>query len=173
MGGKNYRNTKLQREALQREEANKRVAKDKKRKRGETVLERQAPSLLEAKNVLIVCEGTDTEVDYFNEFKNFFKLSNITLKIVGTGFNTLSLVEKTVELVSKGNYEEVWCVFDKDDFSSQNFNNAILKAISLKFKVAYSNQSFEFWLILHFIEHSGAALHRNYYYRMLKPTLPY
>jgi len=60
-------------------------------------------------------------------------------------------------------FDEVWCVFDKDDFPDQDFNQAIVLASAKGFRVAYSNQAFEYWLLLHFNDHQGGALHRNHY----------
>ena len=37
------------------------------------------------------------------------------------------------------------------------------KAESLGFGVAYSNQAFEYWLILHFEDHQGGAMDRTLY----------
>jgi len=43
-------------------------------------------------------------------------------------------------------YDEIWCVFDMDvnigGHEYQEFDNAILKAQSLGFNVAYSNDAF-------------------------------
>ena len=55
------------------------------------------------------------------------------------------------------------CVFDKDDFSESDFNNAILIAKANNFGLAYSNQAFEYWLILHFNDHQGGGMHRDDY----------
>jgi len=162
---------KKEEQKQKKQDAKKVLENAKKRKRGDVVLERPEAKFSEPKEVLIVCEGKGTEVDYFNEFQRFFKISTITLKVIGTGYNTVSLVEKTEELAQKANYEQIWCVFDKDDFTNENFNNAIKKAESLGFGVAYSNQSFEYWLLLHFIEHNGNPLDRKYYYKMLKQYL--
>ena len=54
-------------------------------------------------------------------------------------------------------------MFDKDDFNDQDFNDAIQIAKSNNFGVAYSNQAFEYWLILHFNDHQGGGMHRNDY----------
>ena len=48
-------------------------------------------------------------------------------------------------------------VFDKDDF--EDFDDAIKEAESKGYRVAWSNQSFEYWLYLHF-NYSHSALHR-------------
>ncbi len=54
-------------------------------------------------------------------------------------------------------------MFDKDSFLSNNFNNAIRVALANNLKVAYSNQSFEYWLILHFEDHQGGKINREDY----------
>jgi hypothetical protein len=44
-----------------------------------------------------------------------------------------------------------------------NFINAIHLAKQNNMKVAYSNQAFEYWLILHFEDHQGGAMPRTDY----------
>lgn len=126
-------------------------------------LTRKAPERAPLKRFLIVCEGKNTETSYFNQFR----LPNVFIETVGLGYNTVSLVNKAIEIYShksEGNRpDEVWCVFDKDDFSNDSFNKALKLAEENDFYCAYSNQAFEYWLILHFINHDGAPLHRNEY----------
>jgi hypothetical protein len=43
---------------------------------------------------LIICEGENTEPDYFNEFK----LGSAQVEAVGEGMNTISLVRRAVQL---------------------------------------------------------------------------
>ncbi|SFD79486.1 RloB-like protein [Chitinophaga sp. CF118] len=105
---------------------------------------------------LIICEGQNTEPDYFNGFK----LGSAQVEAVGTGFNTVSLVNKAIDIKKKYSnkgrkFDQHWVVFDKDDFSAEDFNNAILIAVANGFKVAYSNQCFEYWFLLHFSAHEG------------------
>lgn len=59
-----------------------------------------------------------------------------------------------------------WVVFDKDDFPTKDFNQAIVIAQKNNFQVAYSNQAFEYWFLLHFNLYRG-SLHRNSYASML------
>lgn len=61
-------------------------------------------------------------------------------------------------------YQNVWVVFDKDDFD--DFDKAIQTANSKGYQVAWSNQSFEYWIYLHFY-YSNAALHRNQWIKKL------
>ena len=120
---------------------------------------------------LIICEGENTEPDYFNAFR----LTSAHVKAIGEGHNTLSLVQRAIEIKSKEaslgkKYNQYWVVFDKDDFDASDFNSAILSAKAAGFKVAYSNQAFEFWFILHFaLRHGG--LHRNDYAAILSGHL--
>jgi len=132
-------------------------------------LERKEPLLSERPTILIVCEGENTEPSYFKQFR----LSSATIKPVGEGYNTVSLVNRAIQIASKGKFEQVWCVFDKDDFSDIDFNNAIALAEANNFGVAYSNQAFEYWIILHFDDHQGGGMHRDDYNlkinKLLKP----
>lgn len=141
----------------------------KAQRRIEPTYERPEPELKKKPTILIVCEGENTEPSYFNQFR----LSSATVKPIGEGYNTISLVRRTIQLSDQGQYDQVWCVFDKDDFSDTDFNNAIFMAKSNGYGVAYSNQSFEYWFILHFENHQGGAMHRNDYNgkinRLLQP----
>jgi hypothetical protein len=134
-----------------------RIAKAKRR--GEPMLERIAPLRLERPKILIVCEGRNTEPSYFEQFR----LTSAKIVAIGEGYNTITLVNRAIQLMKDDSYEQVWCVFDKDDFLARNFNQAIRKALLNGLKVAYSNQSFEYWLILHFEDHQGGAMPRTDY----------
>jgi hypothetical protein len=131
----------------------------RKKRESEPSFERATPILSEKPTILIVCEGENTEPSYFNQFR----LSSATVKPVGEGYNTISLVNRAIQLASEKSYEQVWCVFDKDDFSDNDFNNAIVMAKANNFRLAYSNQAFEYWLILHFNDHQGGGMHRDDY----------
>ncbi len=119
--------------------------------------------------ILIVSEGEVTEVEYFEKFK----LHSLLIVSVGTGYNTKSLVERSQrekqERIRKGiKIDQVWCVFDKDDF--QDFDAAFPLAKEYGFEVAYSNQSFEFWFLLHFDFFQG-QMNRNSYQEKLNNYL--
>jgi hypothetical protein len=140
-------------------EHNERRKAAKLRRSKEPTLERTEPEKPEKESILIVCEGKNTEPSYFD----LFRLTSAKIKAVGDGKNTTSLVQEAYNLSQNGDYDQVWCVFDKDDFPNENFNNAIHMAESQDFKVAYSNQAFEYWLILHFEDHQGGGMNRSDY----------
>lgn len=140
----------------------------KRRKRGTAPsLKRNEPRKNDKETFLIVCEGENTEPSYFEQFK----LTNATIKAVGKGDNTISLIKRAIQLSKEKDYDQVWCVFDKDDFPDSNFNNAIYKAEGNGFKVGYSNQAFEYWFILHFEDHQGGGMHRDDYCAKLNDYL--
>lgn len=129
-------------------------------------IDRAEPTATEFTRLLVVTEGVNTEVSYFRQFQ----MPNVQVRAVGTGYNTLSLVRRAEQIRDeerlKGNeYDQVWCVFDKDDFPADDFNEAVRLAEHLfgEGRVAYSNQSFEYWLLLHFLDHQGGAMHRRQY----------
>jgi len=112
------------------------------------------------KNFLIVCEGEKTEPNYFEKFR----VPKKVFDVFGIGANTASLVEKAIALRDNStvSYEEVWCVFDRDSFPPQNFNNALRLAKQNNIKVAYSNEAFEIWYLLHFNYHDSATSRMQY-----------
>ncbi len=107
---------------------------------------------------LIVCEGAKTEPNYFKDFR----LDKASTEVHGLGYNTVSLVEEAIRLKKEKAYDQVWCVFDHDDFPAANFNEAVLLAERNDIRAAYSNQAFELWYLLHYDYHD-AALHRSQY----------
>lgn len=139
----------------------------KAKRRTETIIERSEPVLNEKPTILIVCEGEKTEPSYFNQFR----LTSATIKPVGEGYNTISLVNRAIQIANQTSYEQVWCVFDKDDFDSVDFNNAIILADANGFGIAYSNQAFEYWILLHFNDHQGGGMHRDEYNDKLNKSL--
>lgn len=117
--------------------------------------------------ILIVCEGENTEPDYFRRFR----VASATVEVVGTGYNTVSLVKRAIELNRQERYDQVWCVFDKDDFGADVFDNAIQLAEAKGLHAAWSNQAFEYWLILHFEDHQGGGMPRSGYDQKLNAHL--
>lgn len=125
---------------------------------------------------LIVCEGEKTEPNYFKSFPVDTKV--IKLDIKGEGRNTKSLVEKAIELKNGSEYDEsdrFWCVFDRDingknSQDAQNFNAAITIAKNNDIKVAYSNDAFELWYLLHF-HFYNTGISRKDYQNMLTKLL--
>lgn len=116
---------------------------------------------------LIVCEGEETEVNYFRSFQ-----VNVKVKPVGTGLNTISLVEKAKKIRDyDGEYTDVWVVFDLDDYLPQDFNKAIDQAKQDGMYPAYSNEAFELWFLLHFQSMIGNTITRPQYYEILSRKL--
>jgi len=119
---------------------------------------------------LIVCEDEKTEKCYFEKFKEDFEKiypkETVFLRPVGTGQNSKGVVEQAIikkkELFEESNktVDEVWAVFDKDDLdrsegNRKRFVEAFEIAEKEKIQVAYSNEVFELWLLLHFTDVSS------------------
>jgi hypothetical protein len=112
---------------------------------------------------LIVCEGEKTEPNYFEGFR----VSKVVeIDVQGLGENPSKLVQSAKELKEQEDYDQVWCVFDRDSWTVEDFNNAIKNANAQGFKVAYSNEAFELWYVLHF-EFLNTGIPRRDYLRKL------
>jgi hypothetical protein len=154
-------------EQIARKKQHKSALTISKKRSTEPSLVLEEPTRIERQSILIVCEGVNTEPSYFRQFR----LTSGRIVALGAGCETIRVVEKAVEEQKKGKYDQTWVVFDKDDFSDQDFNAAIEKAKQLNFGVAYSNQAFEYWLILHFEDHQGGGMHRDQYHEKLNEHL--
>ena len=115
---------------------------------------------------LIVCEGEKTEPSYLGSFRG----PALVLDIRGFGINPRKLVDKALELGEEGEYEQVWCVFDRDECDVGDFNSALDRARSQEINVAYSNQAFELWYMLYYDFHN-TAIPRQDYGRKLSKSL--
>ncbi len=138
-----------------------RMQADRARRKQPRALVRAAPVREENPVLLIVCQGTVTEVEYFEHFE----LATADIKALGRAYDPEKLVQYALDLreearQSKNPYQQVWCVFDKDDTAPGNFNAAIQRAEALGLETAYSNQAFEYWLLLHFDPHPGGGMGR-------------
>lgn len=131
---------------------------------------------------LIVCEDEATEPAYFQQFKRVFdelRPETIYLETVGTGLSPKGVVEQAIKernkLKKEANKEIdfVWAVFDKDDADEnatkiQNFEEAFTIANTEKVHLAYSNEVFEVWLLLHLekVEASSPIPRQEIYARL-------
>jgi len=128
----------------------------------------QSGTIEKAKSFLIVCEG-ETEEYYFKSFP----VATAIIKAFGIGKSNAELVECAEELSKLADYKgyEIWCVFDFDKNlnianQKQGYDSAIEYALKQGLKVAYSNDAFELWYVLHYKDTSG-ELHRDVYFDFL------
>lgn len=121
--------------------------------------DRRVAKLAFNQTFLIVCEGEKTEPNYFKAFPT---PTDVIIEVVGEGYNTLSLVKRAAELAKEQSYDQVWCVFDRDSCHIETFNAAIELAKRKGFRVAYSNEAFELWYLLHFHYYQTSIPRRQY-----------
>lgn len=117
--------------------------------------------------MLIVCEDQNTEPYYFRQFGKLFPPDKVYFREIGTGKKPLGIVKQAIierhnlSLGAKKSIDYVWVVFDKDDEGNNattlaSFNEAWTLAESEKIEIAFSNEVFELWLLLHFSDVSSA-----------------
>ncbi|MDM8560710.1 RloB family protein [Candidatus Parabeggiatoa sp. HSG14] len=165
--------------------------KEKKRRKQRE----KAMKQLAVGRILIVCEGTKTEPNYFKWWqeqlenigkKAVNKLQKIVgsidvnnlgdeIEIKGEGSNTKSVVKEALRVKNlakhgKIEYTQIWCVFDCDSFPKEHYNTAIEQARTNDMEVAYSNEAFELWYLLHF-DYINTGISREKYEKMLTKCL--
>ena len=115
-------------------------------------LQRQQAKRNPYKKVLIVCEGTKTEANYFNGLRNKCRLNSVVVQ--GAGNNPMGIIQRSeqeFEKVKKSGdpFDKVFCVFDKD--THKDYEKAISRLENMEnFEAISSVPAFEYWLLLHF-----------------------
>jgi hypothetical protein len=124
----------------------------------------------ERRRILIVCEDSKSARYYFESFP--VDKQRIEISVLGTGMNTDSLVKKAVkkkEQQAKNGqrYSGVWCVFDRDSFPLGNYSRAFQLAENNAIKIAWANEAFELWYLLHYC-YLDASIGRAQYKKKLR-----
>lgn len=151
------------------------------------IIERPARSRKYTYYILIVCEDEKTEPEYFRRYQYLFSKilpkETIYLRSVGSGRSSLGVVkyaneQKAILRQESGkDVDQIWVVFDKDDLDKtkgnrKNFEEAFNEANDSNIKIAYSNECFELWLLLHFeAVDASKALHRDEIYQRLEDAI--
>ena len=114
---------------------------------------------------LVVTEGTETEPRYFNGMRLLLGEANgrkVNVVVRSTGKHTMGLLEYAKEACRRSPdvYDHVWLVYDKDDFSDEEFDRVealCQQTIELAtYHALWSNPCFEIWLLEHLRVHDGA-----------------
>lgn len=132
----------------------------------------------ERKYFLIVSEGARTEPLYFQSFRDQLPKEMVsTIDIHGAGTDTIRVVQAAIDKREERRksatappYDEVWAVFDKDDFPAHNYDNAVALADANGISSGHSNQCFELWYLLHF-QYLDTAIRREQYFDRLTEIL--
>jgi sulfur relay (sulfurtransferase) DsrC/TusE family protein len=130
------------------------------------------------KRFLIICEGQQTEYNYFKSFQIIGRdTKTVHIDIVPLGAVGITVVKEAKKRKDQdGSYQqdEVWCVFDRDakkeNNNQKNFNEAIKLAMENKLNLAISNDAFELWYLLHY-EYYESETHRSNIIKMLTKRL--
>ena len=124
------------------------------------------------KSYLIICEGRNTEYYYFEKLA---EASDNVAYVERDKNSKSSLVNYALKRSKEEKFEgyETWCVFDMDvkpdEHATQpaDFNSSITQAEANGLYVAWSNDSFELWFLLHF-QYLETALTRHEIYPKLR-----
>lgn len=126
-------------------------------RRPATINRRKTATRVSKPKILIVCEGSRTEPDYFNLLKGAYHLLSVVIVQTSTmGSAPISVVKSAVYLNQEqiklygqsAAYEKVYCVYDTDEHVS--LASAIELIKTHKFNDIISNPCFEYWLLMHF-----------------------
>lgn len=132
------------------------------------------------RKIHIFCNGELAEPNYFKELKDHFKISTIVIHF--KRFQALSpwdFIKKVVEELetvrikdfSKEDGDQCWCVFDVDNYLKDNkkeFERMIKFAGDNNVKLAWSNECFELWYLLHFQAVTSSISRKDFDFKLSK-----
>ncbi len=129
------------------------------------------------KPILIVCEDSKSSVLYLREKIRELRINPVDVEVDGRSDSTPHSVvqyaigrkkEQKKKAKKEGieEYEAIYCVMDVDEHPT--IKNAIQQALDNALIPIVSNQCFELWYLLHFMEYSTAYMHREEIAKRLK-----
>lgn len=128
--------------------------------KGAASLARKGPFKKGKERILIVCEGAETEPNYFEALRVDLGVRSADVRICGKecGSDPMSVLEYALELFEEDStFDNIFCVFDKE--GTQERERKYKQACSIidekklnNCKISYirSVPSFEYWYILHY-----------------------
>jgi hypothetical protein len=130
-----------------------------KKTRAENALRRRSRRRPQKTRLLIVCEGKETEPNYFRGLRDEEAVrQNFSVVIQkGKGGSCLAVVQQAIAEKEKAaargeKFDEVWCVFDVEQAARrEQVSEAQALAGKNEIQLALSNPSFEVWLLAHFV----------------------
>lgn len=133
-------------------------------------------------HILIVCEGTKTEPNYFKKLRKEYKNARVKITITDKvrGTDPLRVVSFAIDEIERQKkkaknsraleYNQVWCVIDSDQHTTLDL--ALDEARGNKIEIALSIPCFEVWFLLHFEYTTGDFLDCAAVEKALKMHLP-
>ena len=115
--------------------------------------------------ILILCEGTKTEPNYFSDLKEQRRLPQLRVLGLAPGDGLRGLAQRVeLEVEPAQGLDEIWCVVDHDEreVEFERFLTKVKKLQNLRsrprIRVVVSMPCFEYWFLLHF-ENTTRAFH--------------
>lgn len=145
------------------------------------VLQRTVAQVNPKVAIHIICEGVNTEPEYFIQCKDHYGAGLVELKIIPGAGVPWTIVQTAVELrqsltllkrKSKDSFDgcfRVWAVFDRDDHPLVEESLALARENNID--VAFSDPCFEVWPLLHLVDH-GSQDHRHEVQKKLSALMP-
>lgn len=144
----------------------------------ESIFQRKGSGSREQKDsYLIFCEG-ESEMEYFKSLGRDI-VSMIDIKL--HKLNNSSLVSVAREIISKVDrfkgtwkiFDKVFCVFDKNKLSYEDFCEGQKKLKQKKIELIYSNKSFEVWILMHYSRFNRSVQREEEYSWLIQKHLPW
>lgn len=106
--------------------------------------------------IYVWAHSAKAEIEYFQSFKNNLRTPLLMPK-KDICLTPQELIKKVIDWkkleICEEDEDQVWIIFDVDDFyknGKEELLEAIRNALKANIKIAYANECFELWILLHF-----------------------
>lgn len=122
------------------------------------------------KSMIIVVEGA-SEKKYFSRFRTPDSLITIKKMIEPEDRTAIGMIKRCMEIKkSVLHTDELIAVFDADQNSLKNIEDAVEPCLKHDIRMYISNPSFEFWLLLHFEDNRSTYIQKELEKELEKQT---
>ena len=115
-------------------------------------MSRKTRNIPQRSKFIIITNGKESEKNYFESLRAF-RHSIYEVKVEFVSGAPLSLLKRAIR--EKDGANQVWVVFDRDEFPADAIYTVMREAKKNNIGIAFSNVAFEVWLIDHFREFSN------------------
>ena len=104
--------------------------------------------------IWIFCEGM-TEKNYFQKFRVKQRIQFKIKVITSENHDALGLINHSINFKQNCRRDflegdKIYCVFDRDNNTEQQLQQAVKKAKEKDIEIIFSNPCFEYWILCHF-----------------------
>ena len=128
------------------------MSKRKSTSKGPPPKRRKGRELEPSETILILCEGKQTEPNYFRSLRKAIRGNKrFSVTVMGIGKDLETVIERAIKEKKKELFDEIWVVADIENKQEQKSVKDAIRSVEKKvIALSLSNPCFEVWVLAHY-----------------------